>query len=139
MNRRPIIYDSRFPIGGSRDRRRAFDNDPTETRPALVDHLRRSMGADNFAKAIDLLNAWGDSLLGLGGESEGEGESSAMDSRLDPRPGEFAKMFPDSRNPALAPNAGGGASIAANARELDHRPGQLATLFPDAPNPRTYR
>ena len=94
MGRLPIVRDNAYPLGGSRDRRRAFDNDPTITRPALVDHLRRSMGADNFTKAIELLDAWGNSLLGLG-------EGGAHDARvLDHRPGQLATLFADAPNPS---------------------------------------
>jgi len=99
MNRRPIVHDSSFPITGSRDRRRAFDNDPTIARPRLVDHLRRSMGAANFATALDLLNAWGDSLLGLSGETEGD--PSAMDARVrDHGPSQLSRLFADAPNPS---------------------------------------
>jgi len=140
MDRRPIIYDSSFPItGGSRDRRRGFDNDPTITRPRLVAHLKRSMGAQNFEQAIDLLNAWGDSLLGLGvGEEEGEseGESSAMDSRARDRRGaaSLVDMFPNAKAP-LKLEGGETASVRPSHRSLDHGPSELSRLFAAAPNP----
>ena len=140
MNRRPIVHDSiSFPLAGSHDRRRTFDADPTIARPALENHLRRSMGAQNFATAIDLLNDYADSLLGLGAESEGEGE--AMDSRFDPRPGDLAKMFPHAKAPLRVFEGGEAESRAAmDARVHDHRPGELAKMFGDAPNPRrAYR
>jgi hypothetical protein len=136
MNRsRPIIHDSSYPISGSRDRRRlALDNDPTVARPALQAHLRSSMSADNYAKAIDLLNAYADSLLGLGG-GERESDPSAMDARFDSRPGMLAGLFPASSNPRLAPHAGAVDLSAPDNRVLDHRPGVLSELFPDSANP----
>ncbi len=45
--------------------RGARDADPVSPRAALQDHLRRSMGADNYKRACDLLNE----LLG-GGEDD---------------------------------------------------------------------
>ena len=97
MNRRPIVHDNAYPIGGSRDRRRTFDADPTIARPALENHLRRSMGAQNFATAIDLLNDYADLLLGLGGESEGEGASASMDARVRDQRGaaSLSELFPE--------------------------------------------
>ena len=140
-DRRPIIHDSSYPLGGSRDRRRggARDDGSLEARAALMDHARRSMGADAFAKWCCLLDYYDSALLGpnLG---EGEGESAAMDGRvLDQRPGELAKMFPTLSNLKLAPNAGAGdreQSAAMNERFLDPRPSELAKMFPGAANPR---
>ena len=81
---RPIVHDARFPIGGR-------DDGPLEARSALTDHLRKSMGSENYQKAILLL----DYALGVG-----EG-GAAMDARvLDPRPSELAKMFGDVPNPS---------------------------------------
>ena len=100
-HRMPIVWDRSLIAGGR-------DTDPTIARPALVDHLRRSMGAANFATALDLLNAYVDGLLGLGesgeSESEGESEGGAMDaldhvSRGTPGESSLAKMFPDSKAP----------------------------------------
>jgi hypothetical protein len=99
--RTPIVHDSAYALGGTRDRRRkGWDSDPTETRPRLVAFLKRSMGADNYATAIELLNAWGDSLLGLG-PSEEESEGGAMDARArDQRGGaSLSELFPDSKAP----------------------------------------
>ena len=131
MTRRPIVHDSRFPIaGGSRDRRRAHDNDPSTERPKLIDHLRRSMGQQNFERACELLDAYIESWLNLGG-AESETEGAAMDARLDPRPGELSKMFPDLKAPLRV--EGVPSSIAS--RVLDHRPGELSEMFPDAKAP----
>lgn len=110
MNRdhRPIIHDSSYPLGGSRDRRRggARDDGPREARAALQDHMRRSMGADDYAKSCVLLDYLVNALLGPDADG-GEGELAAMDGRvLDHRPGELVWMFPDAPNPKLAPNAG---------------------------------
>ena len=146
MTRRPlVIHDNAYPLGGSRDRRRgAFDNDPSETRPRLEAHLKRSMGAQNYATAISLLDAYINSWLGLsGGEEEGESESGAvMDARLDHGASSLAEMFPDAKAPMrVLVGVGEGESNTMDSRVLDQRPGQLATLFADAPNPsaRTYR
>ncbi len=56
---RPIVH-------GRHSWRGARDNDPIEARAALEGHLRRSMGADNYAQACDLLNTYVNGLLGLG-------------------------------------------------------------------------
>lgn len=102
MNRdsRRIVHDSRYPIGGSRDRRFiARDSDPTVSRPALVQHLRQSMGGANFDRACVLLDNYVNDLLGLGG-GELEGDPSAMDSRVHDRTAtSLAEMFPDLKAP----------------------------------------
>jgi len=137
MNRRPIVHDSQFPItGGSRDRRRGgWDSDPSTMRPRLEAHLRTSMGAQNYATAIDLLDAYINSWLGLGGEGEGEGEGGAMDARVrDHGARSLAELFPDARAP-LKLEGGETASGDLDARVLDHRPGELAKMFPDLKAP----
>jgi hypothetical protein len=50
----------------ARPARLARDANPIETRAVLKDHLRRSMGADNYARACALL----DELVGAGGEEQ---------------------------------------------------------------------
>jgi hypothetical protein len=88
---RPIVHDARFPIGGR-------DDGPLEARSALTDHLRKSMGSENYAKACLLLDYFTSALQGPNG-GEGELDASAMDSRLRDGPSELAKMFPDAANP----------------------------------------
>lgn len=95
MKRDPrlIVHNSQFPIGGR-------DDGPLDARAALTDHLRKSMGSENYAKACLLLDYFERALLGPDA-GEGEGKSSAMDGRVfDPRPSDLAKMFGDVPNPS---------------------------------------
>jgi hypothetical protein len=61
-----LTDDLRRKLANARPARLARDANPIETRAVLKDHLRRSMGADNYARACALL----DELVGAGGEEQ---------------------------------------------------------------------
>jgi hypothetical protein len=89
-DRRPIVYDSQFPIAGGRDddeRGRAMDDRALDQRPG---ELAKMFPTSSNPKLAPHAGA---------GDRE---QSAAMNERfLDPRPSELAKMFPGAANPRL--------------------------------------